>query len=269
MPVWFAVVLGLAQGAAEFLPVSSSGHLALLQAFFPRLAPKEGLLFDVLLHLGTLVSLTVVYRRELRALLRALVPRRGGEGREERRLWYLLALGTLPLGLILPLKGWIEERCGDTLFIGAALLLNGAVLYIGDKVVAGRKALRSAGASAALLVGFSQAAAVLPGISRSGSTVTAGVLAGLKRPEAVRYSFLLSFPAVLGASLLKLWEALRGGFDPALALPCLAGGAAAALSGLLAIRLVSRLAQRGRFRGFAYYCWAAGLGAILATLAHT
>ncbi len=268
MSVWFAVVLGLAQGAAEFLPVSSSGHLALLQAFFPRLAPAEGLLFDVLLHLGTLISLGVVYRRELWSLLRALRPRKG-KAREERRLWCLLLLGTLPLGLILPLKGWIEDRCGDTLFIGAALLLNGAVLYIGDKVVAGRKALRSAGASAALLVGFSQAAAVLPGISRSGSTVTAGVLAGLKRPEAVRYSFLLSFPAVLGASLLKLWEALRGGFDPALALPCLAGGAAAALSGLLAIRLVSRLAQRGRFRGFAYYCWAAGLGAILATLAHT
>ena len=266
MSLWFAVILGLIQGAAEFLPVSSSGHLALLQAFFPSLAPEEGLLFDVLLHVGTLVSLTAVYRRQLRGLARSLLRPRSGDGAAGRRLVGLLLLGTLPLGLVLPLKGWIEERCGDPAFIGAALIVNGAMLYISDKLLAGRKSLPAAGADQALAVGFAQAFAALPGISRSGSTVTAGVLAGLRRPDAVDFSFLLSFPAVLGACLVKLAEALRSGFHKALLLPALAGFAAAALSGLLAIRLVRTLAQRGKFRNFAWYCWTAGLGAIIASI---
>ena len=268
MSVWFAVVLGLVQGAAEFLPVSSSGHLALLQAFFPALAPEEGLLFDVLLHLGTLVSLGAVYRRELGELLRAVLslPRRGGGRPEGRHLLGLLLLGTLPLGLALPLRDWIEARCGDPRTIGAALLCSGAMLYISDKVIPGRKGLSAAGALQALPVGLAQALAALPGISRSGSTITAGVLSGLSRAEAVRYSFLLPFPAVLGACAVKLAEALRAGFDRELLLPALAGACAAALSGLLAIRLVRLLARRGKFRKFAWYCWALGLSAIMATL---
>ncbi|MBR3556625.1 MAG: undecaprenyl-diphosphate phosphatase [Oscillospiraceae bacterium] len=266
MALWFAVILGLTQGAAEFLPVSSSGHLGLLQAFFPALAPDAGLSFDVLLHLGTLLSLTLVYRRELWGMMRALLPGSGEEKREGRRLLGLLMLGTLPLGLVLPLRGWIEARCTDAVFIGAALLANGVLLFISDKLLAGRKELRTAGAGDALLVGVLQAFAALPGISRSGSTITAGVLAGLRREDAVRYSFLLSFPAVLGACLVKLSEALRDGFDKALLFPSLAGAAAAALSGLLAIRLVGRLARRGGFRRFSLYCWAVGLAAIILRL---
>ncbi len=265
MALWFAVILGLIQGAAEFLPVSSSGHLALLQAFFPSLAPEDGLLFDVVLHLGTLLALTAVYRRELWGLLRALVslPRRGAPGAAgDRRLLGLLLLGTLPLGLVLPLKGRIEGISGEPAFIGAALLVNGALLYISDKLVAGRSGETTAKASGALLVGLTQAIAVLPGISRSGSTITAGLLAGFSRPFAVRFSFLLSFPAVLGACCLKLAEAFRAGFGPELWLPCLAGSAAAALAGYPAIRLVRTLVRKGSFRPFAYYCWAVGLSAI-------
>ena len=266
MTLWFAVVLGLVQGAAEFLPISSSGHLALLQAFFPGLAPEDSLLFDVVLHLGTLISLMAAFRRELWGMLKALLPRKGAEAGESRRLPGLLLLGTLPLGLALPLKGWIEARAGDTLFIGGALLLNGAMLYISDKILAGRKQAGQAGAFDALLVGLAQAAAALPGISRSGSTVTAGLLAGFDRSFAVSYAFLLSFPAVLGAALLKLTEALRAGIGEGLLLPCLAGAAAAALSGTLAIGLVRKMAQRGSFRKFAPYCWAVGLGAIILTI---
>ncbi len=263
MALWFAVILGLVQGAAEFLPVSSSGHLALLQAFFPGLAPENSLSFDVVLHLGTLVSLTAAYRRELGGMLKALLRRKGGEGAEARRLAWLLLLGTLPLGLVFPLRGWIERRGGDTLFIGGALLLNGAMLCISDRILAGRKRAGQAGTADALLVGCLQAFAALPGISRSGSTVTAGLLAGFDRSFAVGYSFLLSFPAVLGACLLKLTEILRTGFDPGMLLPSLAGAAAAALSGSAAICLVRRLVRRGNFRPFAYYCWAVGLGTLL------
>ena len=293
MALWFALVLGLVQGAAEFLPVSSSGHLALLRAFFPGLAPEDGLFFDVVLHLGTLLSLTVVYRRELWGLGKALLtlpfrrgareedrrllgllalgalplgltlPFRRGAREEDRRLLGLLALGALPLGLILPLKGFLERVNGDARFVGAALLANGALLYISDKLIPGRKQARDAKAADALWVGFAQALAVVPGLSRSGSTITAGLLAGFGRSFAVRYSFLLSFPAVLGAGIVKLAEARRAGFDPALLLPCLIGAWAAALSGVLAIRLVRALVDRGRFRPFAFYCWAVGLAAII------
>ncbi len=265
MSLWFAALLGLVQGAAEFLPVSSSGHLALLQSFFPALAPEDGLLFDAVLHLGTLAALAAAYRRELRQLCKAFfsLPRRGGGEREHRRLLGLLALGTLPLALVLPVKGWIEARSGDAKFIGAALLLNGCLLYGSDKLIAGRKNALSARAGDALLTGLAQAFAVIPGISRSGSTVTAGLLAGFDRSFAVGYSFLLSFPAVLGACLVKLGDALRAGFDPGMLLPCLAGAAAAALGGWPAIRLVRMLVRRGRFRPFAYYCWALGLGVVI------
>lgn len=265
MPLWFAVILGLIQGASEFLPVSSSGHLALVQSFFPALAPEDSLFFDTLLHLGTLLALTAVYRRELRDILKAFVslPRRSGGGRAERRLPGLLALGALPLALVLPLKGWIEKLSGDPGAVGAALLLNGSLLYISDKLVSGRKNALTARPGDALLVGFTQALAAIPGISRSGSTVTAGLLAGFDRPFAVSYSFLLSFPAVLGACLVKLAEALRAGPDPGMLLPCLAGAAAAAIAGFPAICLVRALVHRGKFRPFAFYCWALGLGVII------
>ncbi len=268
MSIWNAILLGVVQGVAEFLPVSSSGHLALLQSFFPALAPEDSLFFDVVLHLGTLLALTVSYRRELRGILKALLslPRRAGEKTAERRLTGLLALGTLPLVLVLPLKDRIAAAGGSAVFAGAALLVNGCLLYISDRIAAGRKNALSARAGDALLVGLAQALAAFPGISRSGSTVTAGLLAGFDRSFAVSYSFLLSFPAVLGACLLKLWEAFRAGFDRGLLLPCLAGAAAAALAGMPAIGLVRVLARRGSFRTFAYYCWAAGLGAIIFSL---
>ena len=264
MPLWFALLLGFLQGAAEFLPVSSSGHLALLQSFFPALAPEDGLLFDTVLHLGTLLALTAAYRRELWGLLKALasLPRRNEGEKADRRLLGLLALGTLPLILVLPLKGWIGKLSGDPCAVGAALLMNGCLLYISDKLISGRKNALSAKAGDALLVGFTQALAAIPGISRSGSTVTAGLLAGFDRPFAVGYSFLLSVPAVLGAALVKVAEVLRTGSDPGMLLPCLAGAAAAALAGFPAICLVRALVRKGKFRPFAFYCWALGLSVV-------
>lgn len=267
MSLWFALLLGLVQGVAEFLPVSSSGHLALLQHFFRSELPGESaLLFDVLLHLGTLGAVLAAYRRELGAMLRALPPRPGaGEGGEGRLLG-LLCLGSLPLVPAVLLKGRIEGLFAKPLFIGCALLFTGCLLYLSGRVLPGGETEKTAKASRALGVGCAQALALLPGVSRSGSTIAAGLFLGFRRDFAVRFSFLLSVPAVLGAGALELRELARTGFDPSLLPPCALGASAAAVSGFFAIRLVQRLTEGGRSGLFAWYCWGAGALAILLTI---
>lgn len=268
MSLWFAAFLGLVQGAAEFLPVSSSGHLALLQAFFGVEAPEESrVLFDVLLHLGTLVSVCAVYGKDLMALPGA-IPARGESAskRPARRLALLLLIATLPLAAGVLLKGALEALYLSPPFIGVALLCTGALLYISDRFPPGRKTEGEATPGDALTVGLMQVFALLPGISRSGSTITAGLLRGFDRRFAVRFSFLLSIPAILGANLLKLGEALSRGVDTELLLPCAVGGAVAAVTGFFAIRLVGRLAEKGSLRCFSWYCWAIGLSAIITSI---
>ena len=263
MSIWLAALLGLVQGAAEFLPISSSGHLALLGALFPSEMPETGLLFPVLLHLGTLVPLLADCRRELGELAGELggrLSRPRGEIRPGGLLLPLL-LGTLPLAGAALLEKGLEGLSARPRFIAIVLLLNGAMRLVSDRVIPGRKERPTPADGAA--VGLMQALAVLPGLSRSGSTVTAGLLRGLDRASALRFSFLLSVPAILGAGALQLVQALRAPFDPALLPPCLAGAAAAALSGAGFLRLTRRLVLRGRFGPFGWYCLALGLGVLL------
>jgi len=263
LSVWFAALLGLVQGAAEFLPVSSSGHLALLGALFPSAMPDTGLLFPVLLHLGTLVPLLADCRGELRELwgeVGASLPR-SGTGERKRGLLLPLLLGTLPLAGAALLENGLEGLSTRPRFIAFVLLVNGGMLLLSDRVIPGRKGRPTPADGAA--VGFAQALAVLPGLSRSGSTVTAGLLRGLDRAGALRFSFLLSIPAILGAGAVQLLHALRAPFDPALLPPCLAGAAAAAVSGAGFLRVTRRLVLRGRFGPFGWYCLALGLGVLL------
>ena len=273
MSVWFAILLGLVQGMTEFLPVSSSAHLCLLQRLFPAAAGQGGLVFDVLLHLATLAAVCTAYRREVASILRELghmllipfLPRRkrpAPEG-ETRKLLLLLLLGTLPLGLAALADGWVERLCGSVSFIGAALLCTGCLLYLGDRLPPGRKGIREATPADALLVGLMQALAVLPGLSRSGCTLTAGLCRGFRRKTALKYSFLLSLPAILGASLLKLREVFRGGLDPCILPACLLGMLAAGISGCLSIRGLRILSERGRLSRFRWYCWGLGLICLL------
>lgn len=267
-----AALMGLLQGVTEFLPVSSSGHLSLFQAFFNGKAPDN--LFNILLHFATLLAVCVVYRRDVAAMIveffrgvAALFSRRG---RKEpippaRRLVLMIVLGTLPLFLVLPFKSKVEALGSSTLFIGCALLVTGVLLFASDRFARGRKTEKTMTAADALLIGCAQALAVVPGLSRSGSTISAGLARRLDRPFAVRYSFLLSLPAVLGATLLELLDALELGVDPTLIPQYILGMVVAAVSGYFAIRLVDLLATKGKFGAFAYYCWAAGALAILAT----
>ena len=274
MSVWFAILLGVIQGVTEFLPISSSAHLCLMQQLFPeQMGQGGGLLFDVLLHLATLGAVCAAYWPDVRGLLAELwhscmnllrrQDKRFPPDASARRLLLLLLLGTLPLGLAVLGEDWVERLCQSSLFIGLALLGTGTLLALSDHFPMGRKDLGRMGPVDALLVGLTQALAVLPGLSRSGSTVTAGLARGLDRNNAVRFSFLLSIPAILGANLLKLIDAARAGFDPRLLPACLMGMGAALASGWLSIRAVRSLTRKGRFSAFRWYCWGLGLAVIL------
>ncbi len=274
MKYLYAAFMGLLQGVTEFLPVSSSGHLSLFQTFFKGTAPDN--LFNVLLHFATLLAVCVVYRQDIAQMVleffrgvRALV---SGDSRGEkvppaRRLVLMVILGTLPLFLVLPFKDKVEALGASPLFIGCALLVTGLLLFASDRFSPGhRKTERTMTVADALLVGCGQALAVVPGLSRSGTTISAGMARGLDRPFAVRYSFLLSLPAVLGATLLEAVDVVQEGIDAALIPQYLVGMVVAAVSGYFAIGLVKLLADKGKFGAFAYYCWAVGALAILAAL---
>lgn len=267
-----ALFMGLLQGVTEFLPVSSSGHLSLFQNFFGGKAPDN--LFNILLHFATLLAVCVAYRRDIADMIleffrgiRALFSKEHAKEPvpDARRLVLMLILGTLPLLLVLPFKDKVEALGESTLFIGCALLVTGALLFFSDRMRKGTKTARNITVPDALIIGCAQALAVVPGLSRSGTTISAGVTRGLERPFAVRYSFLLSLPAVLGATLLEVVDVAQEGVDAALIPQYLLGMAVAAVSGYFAIRLVKLLAQKGRFGAFAYYCWAVGLVTIVLT----
>ena len=180
-----------------------------------------------------------------------------------RRLILLIILGTLPLFAILPIKDTVEGLKNSMVFIGAALIVTGFLLFFSDRARKGRKDARSATVLDVLVVGVSQAIATVPGISRSGMTITTGCFVGFERRFAVRFAFLLSIPAVLGANILSLKGALPGGVGWRPLPVYLAGVVVAAASGYLCICLLKMIADKGRFGAFAYYCWAAGLATLI------
>lgn len=275
MSVINAIILGLVQGIAEFLPVSSSGHLAILNNLFHMSTVEDGhLFFDVLLHLGTLMSICIVYWQDivdmvLEVLAMANVGPRAGVQRERypaARLFFMIVIATLPLFLILPIKDMLESLYYNNIFIGAALLLTGAMLYVSDKMRPGRKAGESMTVWDALIIGICQSVATIPGLSRSGTTITAGIATGLNREFAVKFSFLMSLPAVLGANILSLIDAAREGIQLQYVPAYLIGTAVAMVSGIGAISLLKFISKKGKFGGFAYYCWVIGVLSIVLSL---
>ena len=267
MTVINAIILGLVQGIAEFLPVSSSGHLAILNNLFGMTTAENGhMFFDVLLHLGTLLSICIVYWQDIvdmfyEVLAFANLGPRAGE-RQERypaaRLFFMIVLATLPLFLILPINDMLEGLYYNNVFIGVALILTGAMLYVSDKMKHGRKNENSMTVWDALIIGLCQCVATIPGLSRSGTTITAGIATGLRRDFAVKFSFLMSLPAVLGANILSLVDAAREGIDMQYVPAYLIGMAVAMVSGIGAISLLKYISKNSKFGGFAYYCWVVG-----------
>ena len=269
-----SIFMGLIQGVAEFLPISSSGHLALFQAYF-GMEDVEGqhMLFTVLLHFGTLISVCVVYWRDIVDMIRefflgiaALCGRKdtGVTPPPARRLVMLIIIATLPLFVMVLLKDAIESLFTNPILVSCALIATGFVLFFSDRMARGRKTAKNATVADALIVGCGQALAVIPGLSRSGTTISVGMMRGFDRAFAVRFSFLMSLPAVLGANVLEIKDALASAF-PAEELPMyIVGVAVAAVVGYFAIRLVKTLSDKGKFGSFAYYCWAVGLGSLIA-----
>ena len=270
-----AILLGLVQGIAEFLPISSSGHLAIAR----NLLNMEGAgsipeFFDVLLHLGTLIAVFAAYWGDIRDMVVEFFRGIGDLAHRStptpvppaRRLILLIVVGTLPLFAVLPIKDKVLGLSNNMLFIGGALIVTGFLLFASDRVKKGRKNERTASLLDAVAVGVSQAVATVPGISRSGMTITSGCFVGFDRKFAVRFSFLLSIPAVLGANILSLKDAVEAGVDWSQVPVYLIGVATAAVSGYLCIGLLRRIANKGKFGAFAYYCWAVGLLTIVLQL---
>ncbi len=259
MTVLEAVTLGLLQGLTEFFPVSSSGHLVLAEALLGVNPP--GVSFEVLVHLATVLSVLVVYRGRLVAVLA------GALRREAPALRYLglLALASVPAAIVgTSLSGAIGRLFDLPLVAAFSLLVTGGVVY------ATRWLLRRAehpdpGWGGSLAVGVAQALALIPGLSRSGLTVATALWARTRRVEAAEFSFLLSVPAIIGASLLEIPELLRPGAWLG-ALPLAAAALSAFAAGLVAIVLFIRWLRSGHFHRFAYYCWVVGSGYIVFAL---
>ena len=277
MTISSAILLGIVQGVAEFLPISSSGHLAILQNLFVLSAGEEHMFFDVLLHLGTLISICVCYWGDIVAMVRevfiVLLGGRRADGTPVQgnlgaaRLFLMIVVGTLPLFLVLPINDSVEQLYYITPFIGVALLLTGCMLFVSDKMTPGKRTEKNMRFRDALTIGLCQCVATIPGLSRSGTTITAGIATGLDRNFAMKYSFLMSLPAVLGANLLSFIKAIgEESIDASLIPAYLLGMLAAMLSGIAAISLMKLIAKKSKFGWFAYYCWGAGVLTIIFSL---
>ena len=265
MSVWNAVILGLVQGITEFLPVSSSGHLSMINNLFNMSDIQSGhLFFDVLLHLATLISILIVYWKDIvsmtyEALAFVNLGPLAGMPRERypaARMLFMIVMATLPLFLILPIKDMLETLYYHNIFIGIALVLTGCMLYVSDKMTV----------LDALIIGLCQCVAVVPGLSRSGTTITAGIATGLRRDFAVKFSFLMSLPAVLGANILSIVDAVQEGIEWSNVPAYLVGMAVALVAGIASINLLRYISSKGKFGGFAYYCWVIGVLSIILTM---
>ena len=256
MTYFMSILMGIIQGVAEFLPISSSGHLALFQTFFGM----------VLLHFGTLISVCMVYWRDIVDMIRefflgiaALAGRKdtGVAPPPARRMVMLIIIATVPLFVMVFLRDAVNQLFSNSIMVSCALLATGFILFFSDRMARGHKTAKNATVADALIVGCGQALAVIPGLSRSGTTISVGMMRGFDRAFAVRFSFLMSLPAVLGANVLEIKDALASNF-PIEELPMYA------VVGYFAIRLVKSLSDKGKFGKFAYYCWAVGLGSLVA-----
>ncbi|MEW5735049.1 MAG: undecaprenyl-diphosphate phosphatase [Thermodesulfobacteriota bacterium] len=268
-----ALFLGIVQGLTEFLPVSSSGHLVLLQHVFGITEPE--LLFDVCLHVGTLAAVVVALRREVAELFvgfgrsaRFLALRLTGRAAgpfpwKDRsvRLFFLVVAGTLPTGILgVLIQKTAKGVFASAPFAAAMLLVTGLVLLATRFTGKGEKKIAEMGAKEAVAIGLAQGVAVLPGISRSGSTIAAGLFLGVDRDTAARFSFVLSLPAILGAVVLEAASGGGGGGAPPAAV--MVGALSAGLTGYFALRFLIRIVSAGGLFWFSPYCFVIGTGAL-------
>lgn len=303
-----AGILGLVQGLCEFLPVSSSGHLVIFQNIFGQTDAAANLLFDVMLHLATLIAVFIAFRKRILKLIVAFFTIFGDifkrrfsfkKASYDQRMVIFIIIATIPLFFLVPFADVIETLFSSMLLVGVALLITAAMLTVADRVRkdppaygernrrAGKrtdrhiedrhtverhidkhskkvynKTPKEMTVGDSLVIGLFQAVALTPGISRSGATISGGLVRGLSRESAVEFSFIMSIPAVLGSAVLNIKDAIA--IIPTTNLgPCLLGMAIALVAGLAAIKLISFLVKKDKFGIFAYYCAAMGIFAIV------
>lgn len=259
-----AIILGIIQGLTEFLPVSSSGHLVLFSQLFN--VQGSSLVFEVMVHVGTLLAVLVVFRADVWSLVVAFFkllrkPRDAKRLVNEDpgvRLLMAIVLGTIPAVVVgLLLKEQIEQLFRSSLLVGFMLIVTGTILYVTERYKVTVKGLAKMSIKDAVIIGCGQAVAIIPGISRSGTTIAVGLFRGLDRESAARFSFLLAIPTILGALVLSLEELFLG--TTVINLGVLAAGfVAAAVTGYLAIHLLLDAVKKGRLTWFSYYTWAVG-----------
>ena len=255
MPLYQAIVLGIVQGLTEFLPISSTAHLTLFPWFLHWEDP--GLTFDVALHAGTLVAVLLYFWQmwvDMIAAAAGFGDRNDPKVSEHRRLFWLLVVGTIPGGIV----GYLFEKSAETKFrdpmvIGTALIVVALLMWAADRAEDRTMTLDRVGWGETILVGVAQALAVIPGVSRSGITMTAGLFRGMTRETAARFSFLLSTPLIAGAVLKKGLELRHEGVPPEMKLPFVAGVIASGLVGYLVIAWLIRFVSHRSFKVFVVY----------------
>lgn len=250
-----ALFLGTLQGLTEFLPVSSSGHLAIAQHFMEGF-DQPGVLFDILLHVGTMIAVVLFFWNDIK-ILAASPFRSGGDSGIHRKMLLLLVVGSIPTAIIgLTFKDFFEGLFDNLVVVSSMLLVTGTLLFISERFRRGTRKQGQLTISDALVAGTAQALAIIPGISRAGSTIASLLLKGVDGETAARFSFLLALPAVFGAALLSLGDIRHVAVDQ---LPLyLAGTAAAFVAGYFSIRFLLAVIRRRRLFAFAIYCWFAG-----------
>ncbi len=264
-----SIILGLVQGLTEFLPVSSSGHLAIFKRILGADALTATLTLDILLHVGTLLAVFLVYYKDIWALIREFfcMIRDVFRGKPDfkspyRRFVLMVIIGSIPAGIVgILLKDTISTL--PLLYVGIALFVTAVLLWLSDRTRVGKKDMATASFGSALWVGVFQGLAILPGISRSGSTIVGARTAGYTREFAVKFSFILSIPAILGAALLDMKDVIASGSLGIDVGAALAGMVVAAVSGFMAIRWLLKLVQKSKLHYFSYYCTVAGVLAIV------
>lgn len=266
-----AIILGIFQGVTEFLPISSSGHLVLLQNFF---GIKEGnLFFTEMLHFGTLISILIVYFNDIINIIIEFF-KMIGEGIKNKnfkikngyqKLALLIIIGSIPTAII----GFLFEDFFKTLYsssllpIGMAFIITGFLLWIANKKPYENKNVKNMSFLDSIIIGLFQGIAIIPGISRSGSTIVAGLLRGLDRSLATEFSFLLALPAIFGAGLFGIIDVVKTGSEVAFTIPLLAGVLLSAIVGVFAIKFLISMLKKDKLHYFSYYLWIVGLITII------
>lgn len=276
MTILTALLFGLIQGLTEFIPVSSSAHLSVLSNLFGVISSGFNIkAFSIFVHFGTVIAALIFYWQDYALIIFQAADfaalSRGQSSRQSRhytsvRLLLMMCVAILPLFLILPFNNFISSLNYNSAFVGVMLVLSGVILYIADQFKEGDKTEKNMSLSDALIIGLCQAVAIIPGISRIGTVFTAGLAIGLKKDFSARFAVLLSVPVMIGANLFRIFDAAKDMFTWRDLPACLLGMAAAIVSGIFALRVFKTIADNGKFKTIAWYCWVAGVLSVILTM---